>query len=277
MENNSQLLSKNTSYLFRGIAILMVVCSHYFEWGQASIPNAGLVAFMEKLGDPGVAIFFLMSGYALQKGYGNIRVGKRYLLSRIKNFYLPYLFIGLVIYSFAGGLHSLSDVAGLLTGHDFWFIRVILILYIAYFLVGQLPRCRILIMTVFVFGLSAFYYIKGYAVFWYDVIWCFALGLIISESEKFLKLKKGIDIKDYVLVFWGKLSLYIYLWHSFIYFELMNTQIMLSMEASWYIKSVICFVCTYAVAYATEHMFSLIYRIPKLLKSKKELTGNNKG
>ena len=265
---NNQLITKNTSYFIRGIAMLMVVMSHYFEWGMESVSNVGLAHFMTKLGDPGVGIFFLLSGYALYKGYGdnNGRIfdKKKYLLSRFKGVYLPYLLIVGVINIISGGFDSPKAFIKFLYGGDFWFMTVIFIIYLGFFLVSLLPKWRIFIMTVFIIDLSLFYYVNGYAEFWYDANWCFAIGMILAKYDENFKIVKNgfsINIKDFLLVFIGKVSLYIYILHTFIYMRIINVQALSNIN--WGIKVVLSFIITAIVGFVIKTILESVYKLFK--------------
>lgn len=263
--NKNQLITKNTSYFLRGIAMLMVVMSHYVEWGESFIANKNIVEFISKLGDPGVGIFFFLSGYALYKGYKDNNgqfEAKKYLLSRIKGVYIPYLLIAGVTGLIDGVFDSPKAILRYLTGADYWFMEVIFIIYIAYFLVGLLPKWRVFLMTVFIIDLSLWLYISGYAEFWYDANWCFALGLIVSKyDEQFSIVKKGfaINIKDFLFCFIGKISLFIYILHTFVYMKIVNT--LLAKEVKWIIATVLAFIVTALVGFLIKLILDNVYKL----------------
>lgn len=264
MSEKKQLISKNTSLCFRGIAILMVVFSHYFEWGESVINPSGFVTFMKALGDPGVGIFFFLSGYALYKGYGERRPNSRYIWSRIKNMYLPYLLISGFIVIYVGGFDSFHSVIRWLLGFDYWFIAIIMVIYIAFFLVGQLPKWRITIMTLFILCMSMWLYIKGCQVFWYDANWCFALGMILAKYDSGLSfVKRGfcINIKSHLFGTLGRVSLYVYMLHSFLYMQIMNKQAFMDLNISWYGKMFINLVIAIFVAIIFERIMTIVYSL----------------
>ena len=259
-KKKSGLISLNTSYFFRGIAIIMVIFSHYFEWGKFSIGNEKLTDFVATWGDYGVGIFLFLSGYALYKGYGSTKTDKRYVLKRIKNMYLPYLLIATVTSIWAGSLENFHDVIELLYGGDFWFITVIILIYVAFYFVGKLPeKYRVLIMTLFIIEFSLVYYIEGRNDFWYTTNWTFALGMIVSKYEykiPFVRNGFTLDIKDYVFSFLGKLTIYIYVSHIFIYNQIINLGALESVN--WWIRLFIAIAITVLVSFVLERLFSLI-------------------
>lgn len=251
-------ISKNTSYFLRGIAMLMVIFSHYFEWGVPFVGSERVAEFVSKLGDPGVGLFFFLSGYALYLGYGSKdkKTDKKYLWKRFRNMYFPYLLIATVIAILSDNIHETKDVIRLITGADYWFIIIILIIYLAFYLVGKLPKYRVFIMTVFIIDMSLWLYLHEYADFWYTANWCFALGLIwakmFGDKNCFT-----FNIKDYVLSFIGKISLYIYVLHTYIYFQVVNTESLMSLN--WYVQLMIAIVLTVILAFIIEKLISAVF------------------
>ena len=253
----------------------MVIFSHYFEWGVEQVASAKVAHFIASLGDWGVGFFFLMSGYALYLGYKDRKTDKEYLIKRFKNVYLPYFIIAALIMIIAGELTDLNAVIRLITGADYWFMVILFIIYIAFYLVGKLPeKYKVLLMTVFIIDLSLWFYIKGYKEFWYTANWAFALGMIICKYEgRIGAVKNGfkIDIKDFVFSFLGRISLYIYLLHAFIYFRVINSPAVLGSGMNWYLQLIIALVITVAVAFVTEKVIGLL--TGKLTKKKVQTAG----
>ena len=261
-DKKTTLFSINTSYFLRGIAILMVILSHYFEWGIDSVGNDKIAYFVMALGDWGVGIFFFLSGYALWLGYGNKKTDKTYIFKRFKNMYFPYILIATIIALINHSIDSPKAVIKLLVGADYWFIAIILIIYVAFYLVGKLPEeYRVLIMTVFILDMSLWLYINGYQDFWYTANWAFALGMIVSKYEKKIPFSnKGfsIDIKDYAFCFLGRISIYIYVIHSFVYMQIMHISVLENMN--WYVKLLIAIFITVLVSYLLMIINEIIFR-----------------
>lgn len=277
MKNYSGIITKNTSYFFRGIAILMVIFSHYFEWGGAYVKSERVLSFIKALGDPGVWIFFFLSGYALYKGWGDKRTNRTYLWRRFKNMYFPYILIALPIAVYSGSLNTAKGAFRLITGADYWFIIVIILIYLAFYFIGKLPEYRTALMTLFIIDLSLYFKVMGYYEFWYSANWGFAVGLIFSKYEhKLPAFKKGfsVDIKDYLLCFLGKLSIYIYVLHSFIYMRLENIEVFREKIENWYIRLFIVIIVTVIVAYMVDFICKTLFRgIEKVFnKDKVEVT-----
>lgn len=273
---DKNLISKNTSYFIRGIAIIMVVMSHYFAAAESVFGDTLIVRIISSLGDPGVGIFFFLSGYALYKGYENRKPDGKYVLKRFKNTYFPYLVIEFLIILYAGEIDGPKRILHLLLGRDSWFIVTILIFYIVFFFAGKFLRLKVWLVSVFVLGMTLFLYRMNYAIFWYNVDWCFPFGMIVANiSTKIPAVWRGfsIDIKDHVFCFLGKLSIYIFLIHLFVYYRVINFEPVLKAQTNWYILMLISFGITVLLAALIEKMFKLLYKgvsivAGKFIKSK---------
>lgn len=195
---SGQLMSKRETDWFRGIAVVMVVLSHYAEWwswftpmeGNAEIFRQGLT----KLGVYGVDLFFLFSGYAMVKSMKQERMYPQFIWKRIKNVYIPYFIVVGIIELLSGGFTSLQDFAMFASGYDYWYMFVLFILYIGFILIytifgGKLPR--VLAFSVFTYVFSYSLYNKEMQDFWYVSNIVFALGVIVAEYEEYVK--KVID------------------------------------------------------------------------------------
>lgn len=263
------LISKNTSYFLRGIAILMVCLSHYFASANDNglIGSSTIVSIISSLGDPGVGIFFFLSGYALYKGYGEKKTNKDFLINRFKNTYFPYVVMQLVILLLSGGIEGPKRIGRLLLGLDSWFIVTILIFYIVFYLVGKLPKYRLVIMCIFVAGMTLFLIRMHYPEFWYDVDWCFPIGMLLAKYEnKIGYVSRGftIDINDYLVKYLGKNSLYIFLIHLFIYHRFTNWGPILDSNMNWYIKMLLAFLIAVIIAAVLNWLFNKLYKLIKI-------------
>lgn len=263
MENkNVTFISKNTSNFLRGIAILMVISSHYFEFAINEVNSKAVANFIMRLGDWGVGIFFFLSGYALYLKYGSANTDRKYIIGRLANMYFPYLVITVTIGLITHSIDSLRSVIRLLIGADYWFIEEILLIYVVFYLVGKLPgKYRVFIMSIFIIAMSLWFYIRGYQDFWYTATWAFALGMIVSKyvrKIRFIHDDFSIDINEPVISFLGKRSIYIYLLHSYIYILVINSQAM--ENVNWYLKMCISTLITVAISYLLDLICKLIFR-----------------
>ncbi|MFQ8702802.1 MAG: acyltransferase family protein [Eisenbergiella sp.] len=138
MRERKVFLTKEQSMFLRGIAILMVIASHYAEWYGDVLQNETVRYGLTRLGCYGVDKFFLVSGYGLVKSAGKKRIGGRFLWNRIKNTYLPYLLIVGLTEWYGGGISGVEGWYHYITGYNWWFIRNILLFYLLFFVVYRL-------------------------------------------------------------------------------------------------------------------------------------------
>ncbi len=253
-----------TSYFLRGIAALMVIFSHFFEWNGSVAEAPALSRFMMALGDPGVGIFLFLSGYAIQKTYGGKKTDRVYLWKRFISIYIPYLLITFAKEIYRGN-HSWNadELLYILKGGDFWYITIIVMILAVYYFVGKLPKYRIIVMTLFIIDLSLLLALKGYQIFWYDANWAFAAGMILAylESKSSGKKKEfSLYIRDYVFRFIGKYSLYVYLLHGVIYIDLVNAPWFAGKISNRYLQIFIATVVTVLVSYLVEMLIRYLYK-----------------
>ena len=104
------MIIKQTSACFRGLAILMVMASHYAEWMLEASKYPVVREFLCGLGVLGVDIFFLVSGYGLVKSAGERGVGRIFLWNRLSTCYLPYLLVVGMIMFLEGGFRRLEGL-----------------------------------------------------------------------------------------------------------------------------------------------------------------------
>lgn len=187
MRERKVFLTKAQSLFLRGIAILMVIVSHYAEWYQDVLQNETLQYGLTRLGCYGVDIFFLVSGYGLVKSAGKRRIGGHFLWNRIRNTYLPYLLIAGLIEWYGGGIHGAEGWYQYLTGYQWWFIRNILLFYLLFFAVYRLadrPWVRMLLMSAATAGYGIWLVSQERAAFWYISNMAFVAGMLLAQYER---------------------------------------------------------------------------------------------
>lgn len=189
-----QLMSKRETDWFRGIAVVMVVLSHYAEWWAWFTPTEGNMEIfrqgLTKLGVYGVDLFFLFSGYAMVKSMKQERMYPQFIWKRIKNVYIPYFIVVGIIELISGGFTSFQDFGMFASGYDYWYMFVLFIFYIGFIVIytivgGKLPR--VLAFSAFTYVFSYILYDKGMQDFWYVSNIVFALGVICGEYEEYVK------------------------------------------------------------------------------------------
>ena len=189
-----ELFSRQISYALRGVAILMVMASHYGEWYAASIGIPALSQFLMGLGRYGVDIFFLMSGYAMAKNAvvpnatvkeaAERKPGCAFWAKRLRGTYVPYLIQAGIIEICAGGAVTPARVGRYLLAQDYWFIFNIMVFYLAFFAAFQAGRLRIVLLTLFTAAFSALLCGMGRQDFWYVSNLAFPLGAAFGLYEK---------------------------------------------------------------------------------------------
>ncbi len=188
------LYNKEISTWFKGLAIIMVILSHYAEWwswfyveeGTRELIRLGISRF----GPYGVAIFFLFSGYGLTKSAGNKRIGVGYILKRVINVYIPYLVMVVLIELLSGGFKTFEDVINIFYGQNFWYMTVLFSFYLAFmaiWLVFINCHIRAVLMMVFTCWYSNNLYKSGAQGFWYISNIAFGIGVLLALYEPVIK------------------------------------------------------------------------------------------
>ncbi|MDD7026283.1 MAG: acyltransferase [Lachnospiraceae bacterium] len=186
------MIKKETSKTFRGLAIILVVASHYAEWIGAS--ETGTIGqFIMRLGDFGVDIFFFLSGYGLARAAFKTGINLNFIRRRGISVYFPYLII-LTVMELMDGRFLAADKSwfNFFTGFDYWFMRNLFLFYLFFFICWKLRKMRNLLLAVFVFAYSYYLLMSGRIEFWYVSNIAFVMGAFVGDKEDFLKkfLKK---------------------------------------------------------------------------------------
>lgn len=184
------LFDRQTGYWFRGIAIVMVILSHYAEWWEWFLPTGGRAEdfrlSLAKLGIYGVNIFFFFSGYGLTKAAEYKKVDSTFIRRRIQSVYLPYLMIVGMIQILSGGFGSVTGFVNFLYGHDYWFMVILFLFYIGFILIWSVlrnPHLRILLFLLYTVVIIKVSLDKDMQSFWYVSNPAFPLGVLIGTYE----------------------------------------------------------------------------------------------
>ncbi len=187
------LIDRDDSYALKGLAAFFVIAAHTYLGGTYTIisglngvPFKAIGSILAQLGGIGVLIFFYLSGYGIEEGYGNKEIDKQFIINRLKKVYFPYLYIKFVLL-FGETVVGLYDVSVLpkkiidICCIEDWFVQVIMIEYLFYFMVGRFDLKRKLLLL---FVLNAF--IGAIFVFmrlpsrYYNSMWLFVIGVASS-------------------------------------------------------------------------------------------------
>lgn len=322
---SKSLFSRQTGYWFRGIAIIMVIASHYAEWWAWFLVSEGKAEdfrlTLTRLGIYGVNIFFFFSGYGLTKAAENKKIGRHFVWRRIQSVYLPYLVVVGTIQILSGGFGSFSEFMKYLYGYDYWFMFVLFLFYIGFILIWAVwknPHLRVLMFLIYTLAIIKVMFDKEMQSFWYVSNLAFVLGIALATYEPvcrkapfmakilFIPLLLSFTIyyelymdktgmipeqilhlqmlntvlwtlqiaciaalipwHDLVLCGLGKCSLYLYLWHTYIFMSFVNG---LSYEMR--IRILLGAVITVAVAVLCEFLAEFVSKMlsEKVIKSVK--------
>lgn len=190
------MIDVKTSKLLRGIAILMVVFSHYAGWMYVEPLHPQVKEFISTLGVYGVDIFFLLSGYGLVKSYQKNGINLSFVVKRLTGSYIPYI---LIIGFFAIIDKNISDrqgVINLFTGYDYWYMYVLFGMYILFMVFYKLGFLKEILVSVGVIAFSIYMWKDGRSDFWVLSNGAFIIGIILASVEiRFPKLCKNIWFK----------------------------------------------------------------------------------
>lgn len=196
------MISKNSSKFLRGIAILMVISSHYAAWMFVEPRFPWLRDLIMTLGVYGVDIFFAMSGYGLVKSAKKAGITKKYFWNRLKGSYLPYFLLVGTISLMDGVFDDLDDVISFLTGMDYWFMAVLFMTYILFMLCYKIGKWKEFSFGILLAGYTYYLYQQDYAYFWIVSNMTFLLGVILATlEEKFQKQMNDRRIQWGILLF----------------------------------------------------------------------------
>lgn len=188
------LYKRDSSAWFKGLAIIMVILSHYAEWWSWFYTEEGTRELIRdgisRFGPYGVAIFFLFSGYGLAKSAGDKRIGIKFILKRIVSVYIPYLIMVVLIDLLSGGFETAEDVLDLFYGQDFWYMTVLFSFYLAFMAIWFAfanRHIRALLLCIFTYWYSNHLYNAGEHDFWYISNIAFAIGALLALYEPVIK------------------------------------------------------------------------------------------
>ena len=189
------MIDSKISKVMRGVAILMVIGSHYAGWMYAEPINETWRYWISTWGVYGVDIFFLLSGYGLVKSASKNGIDKRFVLRRFLNSYVPYILIAGFFSIIDKSLDSPTAFVKLLVGYDFWYMAVLFALYIMFMVIYKINRLKEILLTVCVIAFTYWLYIKGQADFWELSNGAFLIGVYAAALEN----KFGDKVKDFII------------------------------------------------------------------------------
>ena len=284
MTQRKAFLTKEQSLLLRGIAIFLVLISHYAVW-IGEIFHSDLLEYgLGRFGVYGVDLFFAVSGYGLVKSVGKKRINGTFLWKRFKTVYLPYLLIVGLITVYDGGISGMTGWVSFLTGAEYWYIRNILVFYLAFYVVYRLSDrswVRMLLMAVCLTAYSGLLQLLALAVGMYFVIKTGLEGYtVIPPLEE--KIRSGLLaglIWTYLMVQgcaflhekirWleavGSFSLELYLCHMFVFYRVVNDWLP---QQENVVQIVVAVTIAVALAWVIHMLFDLLWKAAAALSGR---------
>ncbi len=178
------MIDKKTSGVFRGIAILMVIASHYAGWMLEVSPFELFKNWISTWGVYGVDIFFMLSGYGLVKAYEKSGINGDFVLGRVLNSYVPYILIAGILAAADGTIDGPMAVIKLLIGFDYWFMCILFAFYIMFMVFYRIGVAKELLLTLGVIGFSFALNAGGMAYFWVVSNGAFLIGVYAATLDK---------------------------------------------------------------------------------------------
>ena len=189
------MIDNRTSKVFRGIAILMVIASHFIYGINEEAISEELRQWISTWGIYGVDIFFLLSGYGLVKSYQKNGINKRFLLKRFLNSYVPYILIVGFFALIDKSIDSMRALINLLIGYDYWFMCVLFAFYIMFMIFYRIGKLKEVLLTIGVIAFTYMLWAKGFSPFWELSNGAFLIGVYAATLEE----RSGEKVKDFII------------------------------------------------------------------------------
>ena len=189
------MIDNRTSKVFRGIAILMVIASHFAGGMYEESFNEALRRWISTWGVYGVDIFFLLSGYGLVKSYQKNGIDRRFVLKRFLNSYVPYILIVGFFALIDKGIDSPRAFLNLLIGYDYWFMCVLFAFYIMFMIFYRIGKFKEVLLTIGVIAFTYMLWAKGFSPFWELSNGAFLIGVYAATLEE----RSGEKLKNFII------------------------------------------------------------------------------
>lgn len=195
------VLDRNTTDLLKFVACIMVAMSHYSGYALAEGVSSSVIykVVAANGGYLGVAIFFFLSGYGLmksdQKRHRNI---SEFCKRRLAKAWLPAVIVSAIWLTIAYFVdldllcnnHYLLGMLWLFNDEVMWFIRVILIMYIFFYIYILASRRSAKSKPILLIAnaIIAFLIIRIFNIGSSLSVPLFFLGMAVAEFPKFFKI-----------------------------------------------------------------------------------------
>lgn len=190
--------------MLRGLAILIVIASHYAGWMFVDPIHVRAHDLVSSLGPFGVDVFFLLSGYGLVKSASKNAGGVNweFAFKRFMATYFPYvLIIGVIniIQNDWAGADG-KFIFRFFTAYSYWYMNILFIMYIMFMIVwkyGKNTVIKTLIISVLVVILTMCLFKLGRSDFWELSNSAFLIGIytaVIEDSHHDLLKNRSIRL-----------------------------------------------------------------------------------
>ena len=213
--NEFDCFNRYTSEMFKGIAIIFLLVGHY-----SAFCLEGTQPF-EMAGEIAVIIFLFFSGVGLTKSYGFNKIGKIYLVKRLRRIMIPlwltltlfYVFDFLLLNKVYPVLDMLPQFMGILRKSSpngaAWLISYLLYLYIIFYVISHIriqlySKIILLFLLCYLTNISITYVSMLKHIFggWNTYTFVFPMSILVASNENhFARLLKKCDEISPIVVF----------------------------------------------------------------------------
>ncbi len=179
------MVTLQISRWFRGLAILMVIASHYAGWMFVEPKFPQLREQVMTLGVYGVDIFFLLSGYGLVKAAEKSGINKRFVWKRFAGSYLPYVLVVGAIMLLDGDFKDLGDGVKFVTALDYWFMANLFVFYLLFMICRKMKTAGNFLLPIGILCYSVYLSSIGRADFWIVSNMAFLVGVYWADYESY--------------------------------------------------------------------------------------------
>lgn len=178
-------MNKKASLFLKGVAIFIVMLSHYYRY----IAVTSWAHFLYHFGFLGAALFAFVSGYGVYVSYGRKGFYKGWLRSKLKKVYLPFVVVNLCteLLLYPARMQSLRGYVDILTGSNdpiLWYVPFILFFYLLFYILFHAfkskSRAIVFLIGIFIVYIFVCEYIGRIGSPWYTSVGSLALGVIFG-------------------------------------------------------------------------------------------------
>lgn len=185
-QNKQEVISLEESYVIKGISMIFIVIAHWVQIFQQSGGSDGIITPLVKTGVFGVALFFFLSGYGLEKKQSIQFFWKKKLI----NLFIPYIVLSFVFNIIIYGVQNPFDIITFLTylglRNPLWFLAVLLMDYFFWWIDFKYihkNKNRMIVLFVQIFIASMILKYLGLPEYWYSSNFTFMMGCFLGVKN----------------------------------------------------------------------------------------------